>query len=271
MLNALLWCFNLKNQVFITNLDNNQSNSSTRVLSNGSRNKKIKDYVFLDEFDPDSRDDFEELYIAIERDTESTATQEFFYPIDKDFEYDDVLNANENLRILIKHQLFKSKLNKEKFLAYKIKSSTSYAFDFTVGYIETHVEPENPSHLIVTRFYIYKIYRSRCYAKKAVHAIFKELFIRHYSINKLKVIISDSDLIMKRLLLSYNFKLNESKSSNGISSIKLVYQITREEIRKTRKSDESSILESLNHIKRNSIGNEDSTSQINSKLGKYLA
>lgn len=120
--------------------------------------------------------------------------------------------------------------------------------------METHADPDgNVNSLIVTRFYVYNIYRARGYVKKAVQAVFKELFIRHYEITKLKVVIFENDLIMKRLMLSHGFKLNESKSSSGMTAVKLVYQLTREDMRKLRKSEEGFIVDALNVLKKRNL------------------
>jgi hypothetical protein len=135
----------------------NLSKSSTNHTSEGkdSSKSKRKEYLFLEEFDFANDDDFYDLFTAIKRDNESIATHEFFYPMDKDFEFDHHLPGNQKLSSrlseedaqlasLLKHQLFKSKLGKENFVAYKIKANTHYSFTFSLGYIETWIDEENP-------------------------------------------------------------------------------------------------------------------------------
>lgn len=146
--------------------------TSNLIFDKKEKGKKKEQTVYVEEMmtkvvsNYDGKDDFEELFEAIERDSEPLATQEFFYPIDKDFEYDDVLTEKENLRILIKHQIFKSKLENEKFLPYKIRVHTHYGMDFTIGYLETSLEKDNTNTLIITRFYVYRIYRQQGYIAK---------------------------------------------------------------------------------------------------------
>ena len=214
------------NYIFLEEYSTNNENNKYDSLSSNYINTDVKD-------------DFEELFEAIERDNEPLATQEFFYPIDKDYEYDEVLTEKENLRILIKHQIFKSKLNNEKFQPFKIRVNTHYGMNFTLGYLETSLEKESPTTLIVTRFYIYRIYRQQGYLKKCVKSVFKELFIRFYNVSKIKVVIFENDSVMKRLLLHHGFKLHESKSPNGLTNIKLTYVWTREEMRKTKNTEET--------------------------------
>jgi hypothetical protein len=136
----------------------------------------------------------------------------------------------------------------------------------------------------VSRFYVYKLYRFKGYIKKAVESVFKELFIRHYTVSKLKISVLDVALIMKRLLLSHGFKLsenlnesprvekmNESKKDTvsqlkhkltsyemvtsklsrlSYFNVKSVYQITRKEMRKMRKTNESTIVDALKVLKK---------------------
>ena len=232
----------MRDKEYVINKRQQNSLSKSTIIKQDTLQREIeevhqvkKEYVFLDEFDVNNREDFNELFSAIERDNEPIATQTFFYPIDKDFEYDDILTDSENLRTLIKHQLFKAKLNTEKFVSYKIKLNVNRSIDFSIGYLETHQKKGHLSTLIVARFYIYKMYRHKGYVKRAAESIFKELFIRFYSIKKLKVVIFENDLVMKHMLINQGYKLHESKSSTAITNIQLMYVITREEMRELKK------------------------------------
>ena len=88
----------------------------------------------MDKFDHTKSDDFDELFVAIFNDQESFFTHDFIYPIDKDYEKDEKLSQKESLRELVKDQLLKSKIRKNQFSAFKIKFSTHYSFDYTIGY-----------------------------------------------------------------------------------------------------------------------------------------
>lgn len=145
----------------------------------------------------------------------------------------------------------------EKVWQYKIMVHTKYSHDYCIGYLEANLEPDNFSSLIVSRLYVYKLYRDRGYLKKAADSVFKELFIRHYSVSKLKVMISEEYQEMKRILLFQGFKLHESKSLVDVDDAKLVYSMTREEMRKLHKTIKASILQSKKFKELHSYVNEE--------------
>lgn len=145
----------------------------------------------------------------------------------------------------------------------------------------------------MSRFYIYKLYRFKGYIKKAVESVFKELFIRHYTISKLKISVLDVALIMKRLLLSLGFKLSENvndsprveRSGDGVAdavsqlkhkltsyfNVKSVYQITRREMRRLRKDNESTIVDALKVLKKENNGDFSKISDVKSSNSFIMA
>ena len=141
--------------------------------------------------------------------------------------------------------MFKSRLNAERFVPYKIKLNVNRSLEITIGYLETQQLKGHKSTLIVSRFYIYSLYRIKGYIEKAAETVFKELFIRFYSIKKLKIVIFENDLSMKHLLINQGYKLQESKTTTSITNIQLIYIITREEMRELKKKTDSNILDSI--------------------------
>ena len=194
--------------------------------------------------------DFEELWVALENDLESFSFQQFSHLFYKKNEENPNISLKENLRIQLKNQMFSDKLSKGKYSAFKIKFKTHYSFEYTIGYLETYFEPEEQSTIIVSKFYLYKLYNSKGYIKRTIQSVFKELFLRYYHANNLKIQVFDNDATMKRFLQTYGFKYIKTEPWENQESASLIYKITRKDIRKIKKGDDSFISDILKNIKK---------------------
>ncbi|CAI2362344.1 unnamed protein product [Moneuplotes crassus] len=211
-----------------------------------------KDCIYLDNFEYNNPNDLEELCIALENESEDHYSYQFTHPIDKDFEPLKHLSPLENNRNLIQHNLFTRKLKHERFCSYKIRFSTHYSFDYTIGYLETYFEPSDSSCVMVSRLYIFKLYRSKAYVKKLVESIFKELFIRVYQASTLKVLTFDTDMY-KRYLMDYGFKYSNTLPSRKGEEARHVYKIDRKDIRRDKHSDDKFVQDILKYMKKRTI------------------